>query len=77
MENKRITYDYKKIFARVSEMDYNRLQTIADKYGFKSVYEIIQSLVFCFLRVADKEHDQIETTIPQEITDMFKTLTDT
>lgn len=68
--------DRVKIFSRISRGDYNRLAEIRKKYGFKSNYQIIQYLVYCFLRVADPEHDEIEEPIPVEIEEMFDTLSE-
>ena len=63
--------EYKKIFARLWREDYNRLEKIRKQCGFKSNYQIIQYLVYCFLRVADKENDHVDEPLPEEIEDMF------
>ncbi|MFT0650864.1 hypothetical protein ACMSD4_00005, partial [Bacteroides thetaiotaomicron] len=38
----------KKVYSRITPENYKRLETIASKYGFKSVYEIVQSLIHCW-----------------------------
>lgn len=61
----------KKIGSRVSLETYKRLDEIKEKYGFSSVYEIIQGLIHCFLRVADPEVDQQSEPVPYDIEQMF------
>lgn len=65
-----------KVSSRVTLESYRRLSMIRDKYGFKSNYEIMQYLVHCFLRVADKENDQQIECTPDEIETMFKDMSD-
>ena len=66
----------KKIYSRVTPETYKRLNAIKNKYGFKSVYEIIQSLVHCFLRVAYPEEDQQIEPMPYDIEKMFDGLSE-
>lgn len=65
-----------KVYSRITLESYRRLSYIRDKCGFKSNYEIIQYLVHCFLRVADKEHDQQIECIPDEVEQMFNDLSE-
>ena len=69
MDNKR--YKKQKIDTYVSIEDVERLKRICDKYSFKSIYQLLQYLVHCFLRVADPENDPITELVPDEIQDMF------
>jgi hypothetical protein len=62
---------YKQIITRVTVYDYKRLEFICRKYKFRSLYEVVQYLIHCFLRVADKEHDQEIEPLPVEIERMF------
>ena len=55
---------------------YKRLETIASKYGFKSVYEIVQSLIHCFLRASDPENDPQTEVLPYDIECMFNELSE-
>lgn len=71
MRRRKKTLMYGKIIARIDIDSFKRLAEIRDKYGFKSIYEIIQYLVGCFLRVADPEHEESEEPVPDEIKDMF------
>ena len=50
-----------KIFSRVSKQNYEKLERIRETYGFKSVYQIVQSLVHTFL-------DNVESRNPHELT---------
>ena len=63
-----------KICARVSLADYARLDAIREKYGFKSIYQIMNYLAYSFLRACDKEHDKIDEPLPDEVQEMFDDL---
>lgn len=63
----------KKVYSRITPESYKRLESISKKYGFKSVYEILQSLIHCFLRVADPDDPQVEP-VPYDIEQMFDEL---
>ena len=64
----------KKIVVRLDPIQWERATRIRDKYGFKSVYEISQYLWGCFLRVADPELEDANESIPEEIANMFRSL---
>ncbi len=66
----------KKVYSRVTPETYRRLDEIKNKYGFGSIYEIIQSLIHCFLRVADPKKDQQTEPVPYDIEQMFTTLSE-
>ena len=72
MQKERIRYV--KITARVTLADYMRLEMIRRKYGFKSIYQILNYLTYAFLRVADREHDAVSEPVPEEIESMFEDL---
>lgn len=77
MSKKQISrVEYVKIFSRVSKADYNRLSDIKKKYGFKSNYQILNYLMYCFLRVADPDHDDKIEPVPIEIEEMFEGLSE-
>lgn len=59
------------VYTSVSKVDFARLEKIVKAYKFKSIYDLTQHLVYCFLRVADKEHDTVDAPLPSEIEDMF------
>ncbi|KAA5415985.1 hypothetical protein [Bacteroides cellulosilyticus] len=61
----------KKVYSRVTPETYQKLDAIKSKYGFSSVYEIIQSLIHCFLRVADPTSDTQTEPVPYDIEVMF------
>lgn len=64
-------YNKQKIDTYVSVQDAIRLRSICKKYGFKSIYQLLQYLVHCFLRVADPENDPIEKPLSKDIEEMF------
>jgi hypothetical protein len=66
-----------KIFSRIPVEEYERLSLVCKRGGFKSNYEIIQSLIHCFLRTTDKEYKAQEEPIPDEIQNMFTDLSNT
>lgn len=69
MNNK--NYSKQKIDTYVSAQDVERLKMICTKYEFNSIYQLLQYLVHCFLRVADPDNDPIDEPIPMEIEEMF------
>lgn len=69
MDKKR--YRKQKIDTYASKEDVARLKSICAKYGFKSIYQLLQYLVHCFLRVADPVNDPIDTPLSIEIKEMF------
>lgn len=64
-------YKKQKIDTYVSVEDVSRLRLICEKYGFNSIYQLLQYLVHCFLRVADPVNDPIDEPMPIEIEEMF------
>ena len=64
-------YKKQKIDTYVSVEDLKRLTIICEKYGFRSIYQLLQYLVHCFLRVADPESDKTNEPLPHEIKEMF------
>lgn len=65
-----------KVWFRINSKDGKRLSEIAEKYGFKSRYELGQYIVACFLRVADPENDEDDTPVHDEIKEMFYDLSE-
>lgn len=63
----------KKVYSRITPENYKRLESISKQYGFSSIYEIVQSLIHCFLRVADPDDPQVEP-VPYDIEQMFEEL---
>lgn len=67
--------NYIDIMSKVSPEAYARLNRIKERYGFASVYEIMQYLVSSFLRVADAENENTEDMAqPVEIARLFQDL---
>jgi len=64
-------YKKQKVDTYVSVEDVSRLRSICEKYGFKSIYQLLQYLIHCFLRVADPANDPIDKPLPKDIEEMF------
>jgi hypothetical protein len=60
-----------KIDTYVSEEEVARLRLICEKYGFRSIYQVLQCLVSCFLRVADPVEEASGKPLSAEIEEMF------
>ena len=63
-----------RIYSNVSDRDFARLSRICHTFGFKSVYQLIQILLRCFLRYADAANhqaDREEYSMGKEIEEMF------
>lgn len=63
-----------RIYSNVSAKDYAKLNMICKMFGFKSIYQLIQVLLRCFLRYASQEPDPEpqEYSMGKEIEDMFE-----
>lgn len=63
----------RRIYSNVSETDYAKLNRICIMFGFKSIYQLLQVLLRCFLRYADQgsEPEPQEYSMGKEIEDMF------
>lgn len=63
-----------RIYSNISDRDYLRLNRICAIFGFKSIYQLIQILLRCFLRYADAANHQAnqhEYSMGKEIEEMF------
>ena len=65
-----------RIYSNISDRDYARLDRICSMFGFKSIYQLIQILLRCFLRYADQGavEQKEEYSMGKEIEDMFDEL---
>jgi hypothetical protein len=64
----------KYIKSRIHDEDFQQLQILTLEYNFKSVYQIVCYIIYCLLRVADADRDNIDDELPYEIEEMFKGL---
>lgn len=64
-------YQKQKINTYVTIQTAARLRDICEQYGFDSIYQLLQYLIQCFLKVADPQGGPEEETIPEEIAAMF------
>lgn len=64
-----------RIYSNVSDKDFERLSRICELFGFKSIYQLVQVLLRCFLRYADqgasRQEEEEEYSMGKEIEDMF------
>lgn len=67
----RKNYHKQKINTYVTDQTVVRLRAICGQYGFNSVYQLMQYLIRCFLRVADPQNEPDLETISEEIEAMF------
>ena len=61
-----------KVFTNISPADYARLQTICKDYGFKSMYQLLQTLLRCLLRHTGHVPEPEEYSMGNEISEMFE-----
>ena len=65
----------RRINTKVTESDYRILLHVVREYGFRSVYQLLQTLLVCFIRHVDSVRDaQFEEGIGVEIDEMFEDL---
>ena len=66
------SYTNVRICSKIRDSEYNRLKDICQQYGFKSVYQIIQTLIQVTLRAIYVEKDyQYTEGVPVELTKMI------
>lgn len=70
------TAQKKKLHTYISINDIERLEVIKNRCGYKSIYQLLQSTIYCLLRVADPENDPIIEPVADEIKDMFSEFSD-
>ena len=64
-----------RVNTKVNEEDYQLLLLACSTYKFKSIYELLNTLLICFLRNLYKERDMKEEFgIAEEINEMFAEL---
>ena len=61
-----------RINTKVTESDYRLLARVVREYKFRSIYQLVQTLVMCFIRHIDGVRDaEYEEGIGVEIDEMF------
>ena len=63
-----------KVYTQVTIDDYKRLQAICNDYGFTSIYQLLQTLMRCFLRHTGHVPEPEEYSMGNEISEMFEEL---
>lgn len=63
------------IWARISDEAARCLDRVRSDWGFKSKYEIIKYILYCFIRVADIQHAAFDEDLPpEEVIQIFDNL---
>ena len=61
-----------RIYSNVSKEEYILLRTICRQYGFRSIYQLIQTLIHTYLRYAKtEEYEEEPYSLSKEVEDMF------
>ena len=63
-----------RVYSNVTPADYRRLQAICKDYGFKSIYQLLQTLLRCLLRHTGHAPEPEEYSMGNEISEMFDEL---
>ena len=64
-----------RVYTKVSKEEQSMLTLLCAEYGFKSLYQLLQTLVRIFLKYADTEaYEQEDESLGKEIEDMFDEL---
>lgn len=75
---KHITEPRFNIWARISDEASCRLDRVRSDWGFKSRYEIIKYILYCFIRVADIDNAAFDEDLPpEEVIRIFDNLHET
>ncbi len=65
----------RRINTKVTEYDYRLLARVVKEYKFRSIYQLVQTLVLCFIRHIDSARDaEFEDGVGVEIDEMFDEL---
>ena len=71
MKKSKVTH---RVYSNVTPADYRKLQSICKDYGFKSIYQLLQTLLRCLLRHTGQEPEPEEYSMGNEINEMFDEL---
>ena len=69
MKRSKVTH---RVYSNVTPADYRNLQAICKDYGFKSIYQLLQTLLRCLLRHTGHEPESEEYSMGNEINEMFE-----
>ena len=69
MKKSKVTH---RVYSNVTPADYRRLQAICRDYGFKSIYQLLQTLLRCLLRHTGHILEDEEYSMGNEISEMFE-----
>ena len=64
-----------RLYTKVSKEEQSMLTLLCAEYGFKSLYQLLQTLIRIFLRYANTEaYEKEDESLAKEIEDMFDKL---
>ena len=69
MKRSKVTH---RVYSNVTPADYRKLQAICKDYGFKSIYQLLQTLLRCLLRHTGQAPEPEEYSMGNEINEMFE-----
>ena len=69
MKKSKVTH---RVYSNVTPADYRKLQAICKDYGFKSIYQLLQTLLRCLLRHTGHVPEPEEYSMGNEISEMFE-----
>lgn len=69
MKKSKVTH---RVYSNVTPADYRKLQAICNDYGFKSIYQLLQTLLRCLLRHTGQIPEPEEYSMGNEINEMFE-----
>ncbi len=61
-----------RVYSNITDSDFRKLQMICKDYGFKSVYQLLQTLLRCLLRHTGHTPEPEEYSMGNEIGEMFE-----
>ena len=73
MKRSKVTH---RVYSNITDSDFRKLQKICKDYGFKSIYQLLQTLLRCLLRHTGHQPEPEEYSMGNEIHEMFDELAD-
>jgi hypothetical protein len=69
MKTNKVTH---RVYSNVTDADFHKLERICKDYGFKSIYQLLQTMLRCLLRHTGHEPEPEEYSMGNEINEMFE-----
>ena len=61
-----------RVYSNITDADFRTLERVCKEYGFKSIYQLLQTLLRCFLRHLGQAPEPEEYSMSNEISEMFE-----